>query len=219
MNPNNPDVLYAATQNSKVWKSTDGGDNWQQKASGIPATIVRHLAVSASNPSVVYAATDDGVYKTTNGGGSWTKKNSGVSGSQASIAVDPTDSGTAFVGTETGLFRTTDGGSNWSASQSGIPSADRDVRSLLIDPGHPAKVYAGTDPGGRVRLDRRRRHVDGPELGPRLPRGLRPGPGPLEHRQAVRGDPGRDLPLHEPRQRVERAQHRAFTGRSPTPSP
>ena len=148
MNPNNPDVLYAATQNSKVWKSTDGGDNWQPKASGIPTTTVRHLSISASNPSVVYASTDDGVYKTTNGGGSWTKKNSGVSGFQASIAVDPTDSGTAFVGTENGLFRTTDGGSHWSASQSGIPVADRDVRSLLIDPDHPARVYAGADPGG-----------------------------------------------------------------------
>ncbi len=149
INPDDPDILYAATATSGVWKTTNGGDDWHQKDSGLPAhSNVQDLAISASNPAVVYAGTLDAVYKTNDGAASWTKKNSGISGSTRALAVDPDHSQTAYAGTDSGVYLTTDGGSSWSKSNSGIPSGKRNVYSLLVDPDHTNRVYAGTLPGG-----------------------------------------------------------------------
>ena len=74
--PTNPDVLYAATwcvancstRVARVLKSTDGGSSWSDKSAGLPGADPPptpafrfnerlSLAISASNPSVLYAAT------------------------------------------------------------------------------------------------------------------------------------------------------------------
>jgi photosystem II stability/assembly factor-like uncharacterized protein len=74
--PGNPDVLYAAAwervrrpwdfseggEGSAVWKSTDGGDNWERLSGGFPRG--EHvgrigLAVTPANPQVLYASVDN----------------------------------------------------------------------------------------------------------------------------------------------------------------
>ena len=98
--PTDPQTLYAATWcvNScsagvgRVLKSTDGGTTWADKSTGLPAAGAQAtssfrfderiaLALSASNPLVLYAATGladssgdivSHIYKTTDGGESWT---------------------------------------------------------------------------------------------------------------------------------------------------
>lgn len=74
--PGDPDVLYAASwerrrrpwdfteggEGSGIWKSVDGGDTWTRLAGGLPrgADVGRiGLAVSASDPAVVYASVDN----------------------------------------------------------------------------------------------------------------------------------------------------------------
>ncbi|HET9483000.1 MAG TPA: hypothetical protein VFO79_03515 [Xanthomonadales bacterium] len=76
LDPSNPDVLYAATwersrtpwnleeagRGSGVHKSTDGGETWTRLAGGLPGNdkVGRiGLALSPSEPNVVYAAIDD----------------------------------------------------------------------------------------------------------------------------------------------------------------
>ncbi|MBM4117942.1 glycosyl hydrolase, partial [bacterium] len=120
LNPQNPQVLYAAMwervrgltyrrsggPSSGLWRSTNGGDSWQELTSGLPtdSNVGRiGIAVCAGQPSVLYAIYADasayfrGVYKSTNGGDSWTQVNDGaLSGIYASygwwfgnIRVDP----------------------------------------------------------------------------------------------------------------------------------
>lgn len=98
MNPDNTDILYAAMWErtrqpwqrdyggltSGVHRSTDGGDTWELLGNGLPAPDEQTgrigLAVSASNPDVVYARYStneitnefDALYRTTDGGASWT---------------------------------------------------------------------------------------------------------------------------------------------------
>jgi photosystem II stability/assembly factor-like uncharacterized protein len=57
----------------RVIKSTDGGESWAHKSTGLPPVPINKLTVSSADPSgqTVYAATWIGVYETTNGGDSW----------------------------------------------------------------------------------------------------------------------------------------------------
>ncbi|MCO4820874.1 MAG: glycosyl hydrolase [Flavobacteriaceae bacterium] len=108
IDPNNPDVLYAATwqrhrtvagylgggPGSGLHKSVDGGETWRELKNGIPkfkngkpiSNLGKTgLAMSPFNSDVIYAAleldrTKGGVYMTTNGGESWTKQSDAVSG-------------------------------------------------------------------------------------------------------------------------------------------
>jgi photosystem II stability/assembly factor-like uncharacterized protein len=94
IDPVNPDILYAAGwtrirnnseslgygSGAKIFKSVDGGLTWTQLTGGLPTTAQSRigLAISTSNPSVLYASYVGvnyelfNLYKTTNGGTSWT---------------------------------------------------------------------------------------------------------------------------------------------------
>src|SRR6185503_18869728 len=157
-NPANPQILYAATWDERRWcvrsgacttssprvlKSMDGGATWEEKSSGLPVSTptVRvnrfSLAISTTNPSVVYLSTSildspnattetSHVYKTTNAGDSWTdlpgvSGNSDVNISQFmrtqawydnTIVVSPSDQNIVLAGGTT-YVRSTDGGSTW----------------------------------------------------------------------------------------------------------
>ena len=97
----NPDVLYAAAwqrernvaiylgggPGSGIYRSTDGGDNWEKLKKGLPSTNMGKigLAISPQNPDVLYAAIElerrtGGVYRSENGGISWKKMSDAVSG-------------------------------------------------------------------------------------------------------------------------------------------
>jgi len=78
--PGDFSTIYASTKeywnDSKIYKSTDSGDNWSEVLS-VTAGFRIQLAVSANNPSIVYALAANnssglkGIYKSTNSGNSF----------------------------------------------------------------------------------------------------------------------------------------------------
>jgi photosystem II stability/assembly factor-like uncharacterized protein len=101
IDPDNPDILYAATwqrhrtvaayvgggPGTGLYKSMDGGDTWTQLKTGLPDTWMGKtgLAISPQNPDVIYAAVEEerrtgGLYRSENGGQSWEKMSATVSG-------------------------------------------------------------------------------------------------------------------------------------------
>ena len=82
--PSNRDVAYAtySTFGGKhVWRSLDGGINWQpidgtgnQSIPDIPANTI---VVDPSNPQRLYVGTDIGVFVTIDGGANWSVENTG----------------------------------------------------------------------------------------------------------------------------------------------
>lgn len=97
MDPNNPRILYAATWNmkrngwrmdsggpdSKLWKSTDGGDTWENLSDrpGMPKGLngIIGVTVSPKNSDRVWAIIENseapGVYRSDDGGKTWARIN------------------------------------------------------------------------------------------------------------------------------------------------
>jgi photosystem II stability/assembly factor-like uncharacterized protein len=131
--PGDPNIYYFGATGGGVWKTTDGGMTWFSVFDKEPVGSIGSLAVSVSDPNVVYVGTGeacirgnishgDGVYKTVDGGKTW--KNVGLHDSRAigKVIVDPKNSDVVFVAAlghpfgsnaERGVFRTTDGGKTW----------------------------------------------------------------------------------------------------------
>jgi photosystem II stability/assembly factor-like uncharacterized protein len=93
MNPDSPDVLYAAGWNrirnntgsvvdgddADIWRTTDGGENWEMLTNGLPQGVFSRpgLAMSGQNPDklmALYVNEDyqiEGIYRSSDGGDSW----------------------------------------------------------------------------------------------------------------------------------------------------
>jgi photosystem II stability/assembly factor-like uncharacterized protein len=157
IDPSNTDIMYTGSATSGIYKTTDAGTSWTAVNTGLLNTAVISMAISASNPQVLYAGTnygaDDGVYKSTDGGGNWTRMVTGIQETQRgiqAIAVDPTNSDVAYIAvfdgvgdSPVGLYKTTDGGNNWNAAINGI-GAIKNFLAIAIDPNNPNIVYVGT---------------------------------------------------------------------------
>lgn len=152
-NPQNTNVIVAVTT-SGIFKTTDGGDHWEQKTEGlenVPASGVRAIKADGNNFNNLFLATSQGPFTSTNAGETWRAISSSLPDSAAaknvfSIVVEPGNPQNLYIGTQGAVFRSDNGGQTWvetSFKEVGI------VRGLAISPSNPAVVYAsGEFPGG-----------------------------------------------------------------------
>ncbi len=158
--PSRPNTFYVGYDNGGVWRTTDYGSNWVPIFDDQPTGSIGAIAVSLSNPDVVYVGTGagiirpdlaigDGLYKSSDGGRSW--EHLGLRETQmiAAIAVDPHNSDKLFVAAlghpygpnpERGLFRSTDGGRTFEKVL--YKDEYTSANDVLIDPRNPNVVYA-----------------------------------------------------------------------------
>ncbi len=167
MDPRNPDVLYATSEQrrrhvytkigggpeSAVYKSTDAGKTWNKIMKGLPSVDIGGMGIDISpvNPDVIYIimeAADEasGFYRTMNRGVSWEKMSSHSSQGQYfnTIVCDPKDVNKVYS-LEVVSQVTEDGGKTWSA----IGNNERHVddHSMWIDPDDTKHFYIGGDGG------------------------------------------------------------------------
>jgi photosystem II stability/assembly factor-like uncharacterized protein len=158
--PTRPDTFYIGTAGGGVWKTLDAGRTWKPLFNDQPAASIGAVAVSASNPDVVYAGTGqvaarydvaagNGVYRSGDGGRTW--KHVGLEDTRhiGAILVDPTHPDTVLVGAlghyfapnhQRGVFRSSDGGKTW--TQTLFINANTGIVGLASDPENHATVYA-----------------------------------------------------------------------------
>jgi photosystem II stability/assembly factor-like uncharacterized protein len=151
--PDNPDVLYAATwelKNSEGWlfRTRDGGRNWENIPLGSYHGSIRALAVSPSDPQVLAVGISDGVLLSSDAGKQWDRISRGYRSlyNAESMAFDPHDSNTLYVGTWHLGFKTTNRGKKWDAIHEGMVT-DSDMFSLLVNPQNPENLYASACTG------------------------------------------------------------------------
>ncbi|MBK9985369.1 MAG: PKD domain-containing protein [Saprospiraceae bacterium] len=71
INPTNPDIVFAG-ENTNIWKTEDGGKNWNLVLTD-PNMYPNEILINPANDSIVLAATQNGLYRSTDGGTIWTR--------------------------------------------------------------------------------------------------------------------------------------------------
>lgn len=175
--PIDKEVVYASCiidGRGTIYKSTNGGATWLERARGISTNAVRRieLAVTPASPNSVYAVCADarntafgGFYVSRDAAQNWTLQssrpnildfsaNGGGSGGQAwydlAIAVSPQDSHLVFVG-GINIWRSTNSGRTWEVSSlwninGGARYAHADHHALEFVP-NTNTVWSGNDGG------------------------------------------------------------------------
>ena len=121
-----PNLYYVGTPNGGVWKTDDGGRTWTPIFDSVPIPSIGALAVSASDPNVIYVATGEqgkgqGIFKSTDAGKTWLSAGLSDNAYFDGLFVDPLDSNIVVAGasgraireTPRGLYKTIDGGKSW----------------------------------------------------------------------------------------------------------
>jgi photosystem II stability/assembly factor-like uncharacterized protein len=137
-------TLYAGTRQGDLYKSTDSAATWTLLDSrDVPVTA---LATSPQRPSMVFAATAEGLLRTTDGGAHWGMMAGGIWRFKLDgVAIDPRNPAVVYVVGPAGVFKSTDGGENWGPASIGLTGTQ--PTALAIDPNEPAILYVGTDRG------------------------------------------------------------------------
>jgi photosystem II stability/assembly factor-like uncharacterized protein len=126
-------TIYAATRTGGLWKTTNNGITWSPVSDGVDVSAVGAVAVTPSNPNIVWMGAGDqanarssysgnGVYKSTDGGSTWRHMGLPDSHHIARIVIHPANPDVVYVAAmghlfsrnqERGVFRTRDGGTSW----------------------------------------------------------------------------------------------------------
>jgi len=131
---------YAGSASGGIWKTADGGANWDYISEDIPNLGTNTLAMAPSNTQVIYAGTGEhftndvdgaGLFKSTDKGNSWTQVASPSDFNDfknvSRIIVNPDDENEVVVTSrnslwegrlEAAIYKTTDGGTTWSRTRS-----------------------------------------------------------------------------------------------------
>jgi len=130
IDPRDSNVVYVAAQgplwsaggDRGLFKTTDGGDNWELILSGGNYTGVNEIHLDPRQPDVLFAVKHQryrNVAALMNGG------------------------------PESGIFKSTDGGRNWRELTTGLPDEDKGKIGLAISPIQAGLMYATIELGGR----------------------------------------------------------------------
>jgi photosystem II stability/assembly factor-like uncharacterized protein len=158
--PSQPNVFYVGFVNGGVWKTDDYGRVWTPIFDDQPTGSVGAIAVSESNPNVVYVGsgegiqrpdltTGDGIYRSNDAGNTWTHLGLRDGQQIPQIIIDPTNPDRIFVAVlghpygpnaERGIFRSTDGGRTFEK----VLYKDENTGGgeVAFDPANPQTVYA-----------------------------------------------------------------------------
>ena len=116
-------LLYAGTDDGRIWRTKDGGKNWTEIRNGaVPQRWVSRITASKYDLATVYMTQtgrrDDDfqvyVWKSTNFGDTWTDISGNIPfGPVNVIREDPVNKDILYAGTDASVFVSTDGGKKW----------------------------------------------------------------------------------------------------------
>ena len=177
VDPNNPDVLFAAVweawrkswgmssggEDSGLWKSTDGGETWQDITSTLglePAGPIGKIgvAVSGANSNRIWVLVEHepegGVYRSDDGGRTWEQMNDERKLRQRAfyytrIYADPQDEDVVYA-LNTGFYKSTDGGKTFPTAFR-VPHGDN--HDLWIASDDPQRMINANDGGANVSVN------------------------------------------------------------------
>ncbi len=159
--PGDPNIYYIGSASGGVFKSTDGGVQWEPIFDDQPAASIGSLALDPVNPNIVWVGTGEtfirsnvsignGIYKSTDGGKHWTHMGLDKTGRIGRIVIDPTNPDIVLAAAmghlygpqqERGVFRTTDGGTTWDRVL--FVDENTGASDIVMDPNNSKILFAG----------------------------------------------------------------------------
>ncbi len=154
----NPDIIYIGAASGGIWKTENAGASWTPIFDDQPIQNIGAIAITQSNPSIVWAGTGEGnprnsislgegVYKSLDAGKTWKLMGLEKTRNIHRIIVDPNNPNTVYVGAignpygihpERGVYKTTDGGDSWTKI---LYSNDTTgVCDMVMDASNPNKL-------------------------------------------------------------------------------
>ncbi len=163
-------TLFANNAQRGVFRTTDGGDTWEQVLYLSDSTGAIDLTMHPEQPEILYAAmwervrrpdrrqytgATSGVYKTVDGGDTWIELTNGLPAQPAQkgrigLAIAPSEPDILYAayagenGYLNNIYRSADGGQNWSPINTlGIFSVPYEwwFNRLVVSPDDPEKVF------------------------------------------------------------------------------
>jgi photosystem II stability/assembly factor-like uncharacterized protein len=169
IDPNEPNVLYAALQVGYILKSTDAGRTWKLLNKNVDCDV-HTIVIDPSNTQNVYIATGGhdsrsgrapgrALYASADGGESWAPKAMNFTREYSvPLTMSPTNPKVLYSslangqpnswrgrpgGAESLLIRSQDGGESWEQLSRGLAGADKEfAEAIVIDREQPSRIYA-----------------------------------------------------------------------------
>ncbi len=161
--PSQPFVYYFGATGGGVWKTTDGGINWEPISDGsvFGTGSVGAIAVADSDPNTIYVGMGespirgnvshgDGMYKSNDAGRTWKRIGLDDTRQISRVRIHPKNPDLVYVAAlghvwgsneQRGVFRSKDGGKTWEKIL--FRSNKAGAIDLIMDPNNPNTLYAG----------------------------------------------------------------------------
>ena len=155
-------LYYMGTAGGGVWKTTDGGQTWENISDGFYGGSIGAIAVSQSDPNVIYVGEGEetvrgnvssgrGLWKSTDAGKTWQSIGLKQSEHIGRIRIHPSNPNLVYVAAmgnlwkpnaQRGVFRSKNGGETWEKIL--FESDKAGAVDLVLDPNNPRIIYANT---------------------------------------------------------------------------
>jgi len=160
--PNQPNLFYFGATGGGIWKTSTGGREWENISDGFFGGSIGAIAVSKSDPNVIYVGGGEktvrgnvssgyGLWKSVDAGQTWTASGLPKSRHIPRIAIHPQNHDIVYAGVmgniykptdERGVYKSTDGGKTWKKVL--FSNSHAGVVDLIMDPTNPRVLYAST---------------------------------------------------------------------------
>ena len=160
--PGSPEIMFIASASGGIWKSSSKGTMWKPVFDNELVSTFGDIAISQSNPNIIYAGTGEqqnrqssswgnGIYKSTDQGESWTSIGLEKTFHIARVIIHPKNSNIVYVAAlgnlwksskERGVYKSINGGRSWKKML--YINDETGIIDLSIDINDPNTLYAST---------------------------------------------------------------------------
>jgi len=158
--PTDANIVYAGMPAGGLWRTTNGGTNWESLQDYSPSLGISGIAVSHTNPSTIYVLSGDGdsdisggfvndfgyirpsagVFKSVDNGVTWQQTGTLSTNNYVGyeLVMAPNNSNVLYAATSDGLWKTSNGGTSWTQIRTGR------IYDVNIKPNNSNRIYCAT---------------------------------------------------------------------------